>query len=191
MAGTGSCVVLYMTSTPATLAMAENHVETNSTMLQHQAECCHQTDLSYTHPRSPPPNSSTHQTQILESGKMGEMGGNGKKWKMEENRRKWGKWVWGVGGIGGRAHGMWVVEGCGGMWLRKMGENMGEKWDQRPIFHGSIFPIFPEVEDLPHSPHSVKYSLGQKHRRKQHAASKVAEMVHTPTPVHAPRVHRV
>ena len=27
---------------------------------------------------------------------------------------------------------------------------MGQKWDDIPIFHTPIFPIFPEVEDLPH-----------------------------------------
>jgi len=32
-----------------------------------------------------------------------------------------------------------------GIWLRKM----GEKWDEIPMFHSPIFPIFPEVEHLP------------------------------------------
>ena len=45
-----------------------------------------------------------------------------------------------MGGNGGRK----TAISCGGMWLRKM----GEKWDELPTFHN---PIFPEVEDLPHS----------------------------------------
>ena len=32
----------------------------------------------------------------------------------------------GDGEVAGKAHGMWVVAGCGGMWSRKM----GEKWDE-------------------------------------------------------------
>ena len=28
---------------------------------------------------------------------------------------------------------------------------MRGKWDEIPIFHSSIFPFFPEVEDLPYS----------------------------------------
>ena len=52
-------------------------------------------------------------------GEMGEMGENGGKWgKLEENGEKWR----GNGEIAGIEHGMWVVEGCGGMWLRKMAE---------------------------------------------------------------------
>ena len=48
------------------------------------------------------------------------------------------------GEMAGMAHGMWVVEGCGRMWLRKMGEgDVGEKWDETPIFYGPMFPIFP------------------------------------------------
>ena len=46
------------------------------------------------------------------------------------------------------------MEGCGGRWLREMGEK-GEKnrgkWDETPIFHSPTFPIPPEVEDRPHS----------------------------------------
>ena len=37
------------------------------------------------------------------------------------------------------------------MWLRKMGEKMGQNWDEILIFHSPISPIFPEVEDLPHT----------------------------------------
>ena len=59
------------------------------------------------HPRSPPLNSPTHQTRILGSEKtrgMGKMGGT------------WGDMGGGGDGeIAGIAHGMWVVEGCGGM----------------------------------------------------------------------------
>ena len=64
------------------------------------------------------------------------------KWAaMGENGGEWG------GGEAGVAHRMWVVEGCGGMWLRRM----GSKWDELPIFHNPTFPISPEVEDLSHS----------------------------------------
>ena len=59
-------------------------------------------------PPPPPLNSPTHQSRILESGKMGGMGGGGD------------------GEIVGIAHRMSVVEGCGGMPLRKM----GQKWDK-------------------------------------------------------------
>ena len=80
---------------------------------------------------------------------------------MEENGGKWG----GDGEIAVIAHGMWVVEGCGGICLREMGEDWekkgtkwdkmgqnGTKWDKIPIFLGTILPIFPEVEDLPTVP---------------------------------------
>ena len=75
---------------------------------------------------------------------------------MEKTGGKWGEWgeMGGNGEIAGMAHGMWVVEGCGGMWLKEIGQHgrkMGEKWDGIPIFHSPISPIFPEVEDLPHS----------------------------------------
>ena len=72
-------------------------------------------------------------------GGWGEWGGGG-----------WGEWGggWGEWGGGGRAHGMWVAEGCGGMRVSEM----GGKWDGLPIFHSPISPIFPEFEDLPPSP---------------------------------------
>ena len=77
---------------------------------------------------SPPPNSPTYQTRILQSAKMEKMGEMGKaekflrKWgEMENNGEPWRK----LGQNGGKweemgkppviAHGMWVVEGCGGM----------------------------------------------------------------------------
>ena len=41
--------------------------------------------------------------------------------------------------------------GCGGMWLRKMGQKMGEKWDKIPSFHSPIFPVVSEVKGLCHS----------------------------------------
>ena len=56
----------------------------------------------------------------------------------------------GDGEIAGIARGMWVVEGRGGMWLRKM----GQEWDKNgetPIFHSPMLPIFLKVKDLPHS----------------------------------------
>ena len=65
------------------------------------------------HPRSPPSHLPTHQNRIWESGKMGEMGGKG------------GRNGGGAEEIAGIAHGMWVVEGCGGMRLRKMGPKWG------------------------------------------------------------------
>ena len=52
-----------------------------------------------------------------------------------------------MGEIAGIAHGVWVVEGCGAMRERKL----GVKWDEIPIFHSPISPIFPEVNDLPPS----------------------------------------
>ena len=76
----------------------------------------------------------------------------------------------GNGEIAGIAHGMWVVEGCGGMWLRKMGE-MGGKWEENgrkmgenthlsPIFpftpffwRSKVFPTIPFVNTS--SPHSM------------------------------------
>ena len=75
---------------------------------------------------------------------MGEMG------EMEKNGGEMG----GNGELAGIAHGVWVVEGCGVMWSRKMGQNgttLGEKWHEIPIFHSSISPMFPEVEDPLHS----------------------------------------
>ena len=72
---------------------------------------------------------------------MGEMGGNGGKWG-------------GNGEVAGIAQGMWVVEGCCGMWLR----GRGGKWEKNatkysffivpfsPFFRRSkIFPIIPFV----------------------------------------------
>ena len=105
------------------------------------------------HSLSPPPNPPTHQTRILQSRKTGEMAkrrGKGREWKRMGGNG-------GGGGMGhGMAHRMGVMEGCGRMWLRKMGQKwgknerkMGEKWDKIPIFHSPIFPIFPEVKDLP------------------------------------------
>ena len=52
-----------------------------------------------------------------------------------------------MGEIAGIAHGMGVVEGCGAMRERKL----GVKWDETPIFHSPISPIFPEVNELPRS----------------------------------------
>ena len=69
---------------------------------------------------------------------MGEMEKNGGKWgEMGENGGKWE--------IAGIAHRMWVVEGCGGMWLRKMGqkwENNRRKMGQNTHFSQSHFPRF-------------------------------------------------
>ena len=67
----------------------------------------------------------------------------------------------GGGGLAGIAHGMWVMEGCGGMRLMKMGGKW-EKRDEIPIFHSPILPIFRKSKTLspipfvtissPHSP---------------------------------------
>ena len=57
--------------------------------------------------------------------KLGGMGGNGDQ----------------IGEISGIAHGMWVVEGCSGMWLRKLGEKckkMRGKWEE----NGTKSPVF-------------------------------------------------
>ena len=82
---------------------------------------------------------------------------------MEGDGGKWGGNGGEMGGWGmGIAHGMWVVEGCGGMWLRKTGQKgkengkkNGRKWEEmggNTHFSLSYFSLFlPEVEDLPHS----------------------------------------
>ena len=91
------------------------------------------------------------------AGKWGEVGGGdwgadgmGENGEMGENAGNWGErggggdWG-GMGGIGGKsgkggemgggvagiAQGMWGVEGCGGMWLRKMGHQKGENWEEK------------------------------------------------------------
>ena len=93
------------------------------------------------HPHSPPPNSPTHQTRIVEAGKMG---------KRERTGGEWGKWrkmgemgetgeKWGSSGI---AHRTWVVEGCGGMWwdvVEKNGTKMGE--NGRKMGRNTYFPV--------------------------------------------------
>ena len=48
---------------------------------------------------------------------------------VDENEGNGGKW-----GAAGIAHGMWVVEGCGGMWLRKMGQKWEENRMSYPFF---------------------------------------------------------
>ena len=50
-----------------------------------------------------------------------------------------GKGGGGYGEIAVISHGMWVVEGCGGMWLRGLGQNgrkLGETWEK----HGTKYP---------------------------------------------------
>ena len=57
-------------------------------------------------------------------GEMGEMEGNGGKLGGNgENWREMGGKLREIGELSGIPHGMWVVEGCGMMWLRKMGQN--------------------------------------------------------------------
>ena len=92
---------------------------------------------------------------------MGEMGEDGEKWgDMGETGERGGNWGE-RGGMGwnreivGRAHRMCVVEGCGGMRFRKMGQKwqgnrrkMGRKY---PFFTVPCFLILPEVKDLPNN----------------------------------------
>ena len=86
----------------------------------------------------------THQLTKPGFWKNGGNRGNGENWRnVGGNGGKRGR----NGEVTGMAHGMRVVEGCGGMWLRKM----GQKWDEIPIYHSPISPIFPEVEGLSHS----------------------------------------
>ena len=67
------------------------------------------------------------------------MGGIGGKWqKMEENGARLG----GIGEISGIAHEMWVVEGCGGMRLRKMGQKWEKNGTKYPFFTVPPFPFF-------------------------------------------------
>ena len=44
------------------------------------------------------------------------------------------------------AHGMGVVKGCGGMWLRNWGQKWGEKWEKNgtkyPFFTAPFSPFF-------------------------------------------------
>ena len=96
-------------------------------------------------PRAPLPNSPTHQTRSLGSGNMGLMG------EVE------GKWGGGRGGLGGTAHGMWVVEGCGGGcgWDGN-GGTRGGKWGgngtKNPVFTVPSFPFFRRSKVFPQFP---------------------------------------
>ena len=73
----------------------------------------------------------------------GRLGANGGKWlKVGGNGEKWG----GMGGnweISDIVHGMWVVEGCGRMWLRKLRRKWmknGRKTGRNTHFSQSHFP---------------------------------------------------
>ena len=79
----------------------------------------------------------THRTRILGAGKMGKMG------EMENIGGEWGR----NGEMVGIAHGTWVVEGGGGVWLRKMGGN-GTKC---PFFTVPLSPIFRRSQIFPHN----------------------------------------
>ena len=71
--------------------------------------------------------------------------------KVEEIGGEWRKKC-GGGGWGNSGHSTRDV-GCGGLWRDVVEENgmkMGGKWDEIPIFHRSVLPILPEIEDLPH-----------------------------------------
>ena len=78
----------------------------------------------------------------------------------------------GNGEMVGIEHEMWVVEGCGGVWLKKMGlkwdkngGTMGEKWDEIPILtvqfppfflRSKIFATVPFIKiSVPHSPTEI------------------------------------
>ena len=91
-------------------------------------------------------------------------------WRLEKWRKmgqKWGKWgemeKKGVerrkmGGMVGIAHRMWVVEGCSGMWLRKMGQKCETNFSQSHFPHfflrrSKIVPTIRFVQtSSPHSP---------------------------------------
>ena len=88
---------------------------------------------------------------------------------MEENGGKRGGG--GDGKIAGIAHWMWVVVEENGT---KMGEK-GEEWEKIPICHSPIFPIFPEVEDLPHS------SLCNNQLNSPRSPTEKWEFCHSPT----------
>ena len=71
--------------------------------------------------------------------KMGEM----------KKKDKWGKMGGGGWGKMGQkwdnsGHSTWHV-------VEEDGTKIAEKWDEMPMCHSPIFPIFPEVEDLPRS----------------------------------------
>ena len=86
------------------------------------------------HPHTPPPNSPTHRTRILVSGKMGKMNKNGGKWGGE----------WGNSGHSTRD------VGCGGLWRDVPEENWttieknGRKMGENTHCSQSHFPIFPQ-----------------------------------------------
>ena len=61
------------------------------------------------------------------------------------------------GGIAGTAHGMRVVEGCGGMWLRKMGQKWENNGTRYQLFTAPFPPLFRRSKTFPAVP-SVKLS---------------------------------
>ena len=66
----------------------------------------------------------------------------------------WGEWGGGMGEEWGNRGRSTRDVGCGGLYRDAVEENgteMGPKWDEAPIFHSAISPIFPEVEGLPRS----------------------------------------
>ena len=80
------------------------------------------------------------------------MRGMGQWRKMGWKRGKWGgKWE-GNGEIVGIAHGMWVVEGCGGMWLRKMGGTWEKNGTKQSFFAVPFSPFFPGSKMFPTIP---------------------------------------
>ena len=88
----------------------------------------------------------------------GGMGGNRGKW-----RKMWGNGGdWGIAGI---AHGVWVVEGCGGMWLRKMGQQQERNGTKYPFLNPPPFSHFSGGRI--HSPQfPLENSARHTHRRK-------------------------
>ena len=62
---------------------------------------------------------------------------------MEENGGNGGEW----GNSGRSTRNM----GCGGLWLRKMGQKWEKHGTKYPLFTVPCFPFFPKIEDLSHS----------------------------------------
>ena len=98
---------------------------------------------------------------------MGEMGGMG------EVGAKWGKLV-GNRGIAIIAHKMWVVEGCGGMSSKKMGEKREENEIRYPFFTVPFSPFFRRSKMFPTVPF-VKNQL------RTHQTEKNGHFCHSPT----------
>ena len=148
-------------------------------------------------PRSPTENPPTHQTGILESGKMGEMGGN----MGGGGGGKGGNWIK-MGGNGGGdgkiaviAQGMWVVEGCGGMWFggngTKMGRNTHFSQCHSPHLSGGrgSSPSVPFVKTQRTAPTDGKMGIFATRRQPTAAAARTRGLELTPA-LHRHRSHK-